>query len=112
MCAKLIVQTGITEVVYIKEGEIDTDSDKGKIYEASRRILATLPPKYTTYKCINIQAHNFYREKDSIEKIVREVIQLMKSRIDNTVADETDITVKRAFQSILEASLPPKYIIF
>ena len=56
MCAKLIVQTGIKEVVYVKIGETDTTTDKGKIYEASRRILAVaLPPKYTIYKCINIQ---------------------------------------------------------
>ena len=55
MCAKVIVQTGIKKIMYFEEGETNQHTDKGKIYEASRGILATaLPPKYTTYKCINI----------------------------------------------------------
>ena len=55
MCAKVIVQSGIKKIMYFEEGETNQHTGKGKIYEASRRILATaLPPKYTTYKYINI----------------------------------------------------------
>ena len=116
MCAKLIVQSGIKEVVYVKEGEPNTTTNKCKIYKASQRILeAALPPKYAIYKCINIQIHNFYREKDSIEETVREVIELLMTGI-NKILDPTtggtDITVKRLFQRILEAALAPEYAIY
>ena len=57
MCAKLIVQSGIKEVVYFEKGEIDIRYDKGKMYVASRRILAAaLPPKYIL--SINILTSN------------------------------------------------------
>ena len=96
MCAKLLVQSRIKEVVYVKEGETDITTDNGKKYEASRKILAAaLPPKYTIYKCINIQTHKFYREKDPIEETVRKLIELMK---------KSGIDTK-------EVSLSPKYII-
>ena len=96
MCAKVIVQSGIKEVVYVKEGEKNTTTNKGKIYEASRRILAAaLPPKYTTYKCINIQTHNCYREKGPT---VRHVIEWMKFETNYVVDSEADETVKQALQ--------------
>ena len=107
----MIVQSGINKVVYLKPGEQDPKKPKFNIYEASRKILnAALPPKYTIYKCINFQTHKFYREKDPIEETARKVIELMKSGIDNNATSRTDIT--EAFKSILEASLPSKYIIF
>ena len=125
MCAKLTVQSRIKEVVYFEKGEIDIRHDKGKKYVASRRILAAaLPPKYTTYACINIQTHNFYREEDLIEETAREVIELIVNginsremidlitEINNTVdptAGGTDIPVKRPFQRILDAARLPKY---
>ena len=67
------------------------------------------PPKvYYTSQHINIQAHNFYRDKTVID-----VIELMMSGINIDVdhgAGETDIDmVKQAFQKILEGALPSRY---
>lgn len=50
-CAKVIVQSGINKVVYLKPGEQDPEKQKFNTYEASRKILnAALPLRYYIYK--------------------------------------------------------------
>ena len=68
------------------------------------------PPKYTTYKHTKIQTYNFYRENGPNKKTTRDVIEWMMSIINN--AENTDITVKQAFETILKADLPQKYTIY
>ena len=99
---------------------INIDMDRGAgetdikmVKQAFQKILeGALPPKYNTYKHINIKTDDFYREKDLNKETVKDIIEFMMSRI-NDVEDpqghETAITVKQAFQKILEDAFPPKY---
>ena len=73
------------------------------VKQAFYKILeATLCPKYTSNKHINIQKHNFNRDTT-----VRDEIESMMSGI-NIVGDPNGM-VKRAFQKVLEATLPSEY---
>ena len=98
-------------IIDVDHGAGETDIDMVK--QAFKIILeGALPPKYNTYKHIYIKTHDFYREKDLNKKTVRDIIEFMMTKINDVEdpqAGETDITVKQAFQKILEDAFSPKY---
>ena len=100
------MESGIDNIVDSTADETDNINIVERVFQ---NILDPAPlPKYVIYKCINIQTHNFYREKNFIEEIARKVITLMKSGIDKI---GTAIDMVKAFQIVLKVALSPMYTI-
>ena len=82
-----------------------------KLFKKYYKVLSP-QSKLTTYKHINIKTCDFYREKELKKETVKDILEFMISRINDVEdpqAGKADITVKQAFQKILEDAFSPKY---
>ena len=90
----MIAQSGIKEVIYHKPGETNQNTDKGKIYLASKNILqAALPEryKYINYSIIIAYPCNFYRINSLEEKIkVKKLVLHLKEVKESVLQCERD----------------------